>query len=96
MPSTVAPKFQVIRIGEVGIASNPCEMYAETGLKIKEQSPLPVTLNLQLANGYNGYLPPPEQHVLGGYTTWPAISSYLELEASEKIRTHLLRMLAQV
>lgn len=95
-PPTVAPKFQVIRIGEVGIASNPCEMYAETGLEIKEQSPLPVTLNIQLANDYNGYLPPPEQHALGGYTTWPAISSYLELEASEKIREHLLKMLAQV
>ena len=49
--------------------------------------------NIQLANGYNGYLPTPEQHALGGYTTWPAISSYLELDASSKIRDHLLNLL---
>jgi len=90
---TVSPKFQVIRIGEAGIASNPCEMYAETGLEIIEQSPLPVTFNIQLANDYSGYLPTPEQHALGGYTTWPAISSYLEVEASNKIREHLVGML---
>ena len=95
-PPTVQPKFQVIRIGDVGIASNPCEMYAETGLEIKEQSPLSLTFNIQLANGYSGYLPTPEQHALGGYTTWPAISSFLEVQASSKIREHLLTMLRQV
>ncbi len=29
----------------------------------------------ELANGYNGYLPTPEQHALGGYETWRAKSS---------------------
>lgn len=94
-PPTVAPKFQAIRIGDLGIASNPNEMYAETGLEIKEQSSLATTFNIQLANGYHGYLPPPEQHALGGYSTWPAISSYLEVDASNKIRDHLLRLLKE-
>ena len=71
-------------------------MYAETGLEIKEQSPLEPTFNIQLANGYHGYLPTPEQHALGGYSTWPAISSYLEVDASGKIRDHLLRLLGEV
>jgi hypothetical protein len=94
-PLTVSPKFQAIRIGDLGIAANPNEMYAETGLEIKEQSPLRPTFNIQLANGYHGYLPTPEQHALGGYTTWPAVSSYLEIDASNKIRDHLLRLLGE-
>ena len=94
-PPTVSPKFQAIRIGELGIASNPNEMYAETGLEIRETSPLKATFNIQLANGYNGYLPTPGQHALGGYTTWPAVSSYLEIDASSKIRDHLLGLLKQ-
>ncbi|MGI6416296.1 MAG: hypothetical protein ACOX1P_11555 [Thermoguttaceae bacterium] len=94
-PPTVSPKFQAIRIGDLGIASNPNEMFAETGLEIKEQSPLQAAFNIQLANGYNGYLPTPEQHALGGYTTWPAVSSYLEIDASSKIRDHLLRLLGK-
>jgi len=94
-PPTVRPKFQAVQIGNLGIASNPCEMYAETGLEIKQGSPLEVTFNIQLANGYNGYLPTPEQHELGGYSTWPAISSYLEVDASSKIRDHALKLLKE-
>lgn len=26
-------------------------------------------MNIELANGAEGYIPPPEQHKLGGYTT---------------------------
>ena len=57
---------QAIRIGNVGIVALPTETYASTGLRIKEQSPFPVTFTIDLANGYDGYLPPPEQHKLGG------------------------------
>ena len=30
---------------------------------------------IELANGGDGYIPPPEQHLLGGYNTWPARSA---------------------
>ena len=46
--------------------------------------------------GSNGYLPTPPQHDLGGYETWRAKSSYLEVEASEKIVPVLLKLLAKV
>ena len=49
-----------------------------------------------MANGYGGYLPPPEQHELGGYETWPARSSLLEVQAEPKIRAEVLRLLAKV
>ncbi|MCB1079015.1 MAG: hypothetical protein KDM64_14430, partial [Verrucomicrobiae bacterium] len=49
-------KLQAIRIGDLGIATLPNEVYALTGLKLKRQSPLPLTMNIELANGAEGYI----------------------------------------
>jgi hypothetical protein len=95
-PATVKVKLQAIRIGDLGIVSSPCETFVETGLAIKKQSPLRPTFTIELANGYNGYLPTPEQHALGGYETWRAKSSYLAADAEPKVRRTLLRLLEQV
>ncbi len=95
-PSQVKAKLQAIRIGELGIASSPCETFTAIGLEIKKKSPLKPTFTIELANGYNGYLPTPEQHKLGGYETWRARSSYLEVEASVKITASLLELLNEV
>jgi hypothetical protein len=84
-PDTVPVTVQALRIGDVGIAAIPCEVFTEIGLEIKKSSPLKNTFTISLANGYNGYLPTPAQHALGGYETWRARSSYLEVNASEKI-----------
>ena len=43
--------LQAVRIGELGITAIPCEVYGITGLKLKRQSPLALTFNLELANG---------------------------------------------
>ena len=93
---TVTVPIQAIRIGELGITTLPNEVYAITGLKLKAQSPLPLTFNLSLANGASGYIPPPEQHALGGYTTWPARTAGLEKEAEPKIVAALLELLEEV
>jgi len=95
-PQTVAMPLQAIRIGSLGIASIPCEVFAETGLAIKQQSPLDATFTIEIANGYGGYLPTPEQHALGGYETWPARSSFLEVDAETKIRAEAIRLLQMV
>jgi len=87
---------QAIRIGELGIATSPCETFVETGLAIKEKSPLKPTFVIELANDYCGYLPTAEHHKLGGYETWRARSSYLEVAAEEKLRTKLLELLGEV
>src|SRR5690606_31749688 len=36
-PAEVKVLLQAIRIGDLGIASSPCETFVETGLAIKEQ-----------------------------------------------------------
>ena len=94
-PEKVPVLLQAIRVGELGIAAVPCEVFAETGLAVKAESPLRPTFTIELANGYNGYLPTPEQHQLGGYETWPARSAYLEVQAEAKIRRAVLELLKQ-
>ena len=84
---------KAFRIGDAAIAAIPCEVFAETGLEIKKKSPHRFTFAIELANGYGGYLPSREQHELGGYETWPARSSFLEIDAESKIRTEALRLL---
>jgi hypothetical protein len=74
----------------------PNEVFALTGLKLKAQSPLQPTFNISLANGAEGYIPPPEQHRLGGYTTWPARTAGLEVEAEPRIVEAVLRLLEEV
>ena len=95
-PATVKVKLQAIRIGGLGIVSSPCETFVETGLAIKKLSPLKPTFTIELANGYNGYLPTPDQHALGGYETWRAKSSYLAVDAEPQVRQTLLKLLAEV
>ena len=71
-------------------------MFALTGLKIKAQSPLATTFTVELANGAEGYIPPAEQHALGGYTTWPARTAGLEVGAEAKITDAVLELLETV
>lgn len=95
-PDTVPLMLQALRVGDLGIAAIPCEVFTQIGLDIKARSPLKPTFTVSLANGYNGYLPTPAQHTLGGYETWRARSSYLEVEASDKITPVVLRLLDRV
>ncbi len=84
-PDTVEIELQLIRVGELAIVAIPCEVFTEIGLEIKKLSPFTPTCVVSLANGYNGYLPTPAQHTLGGYETWRARSSYLGEKSSEEI-----------
>jgi neutral ceramidase len=94
-PTKVKVILQAIRIGEVAIVANPCETFVEIGLEIKQKSPLKRTFTIELANGYNGYLPTPEHHALGGYETWRARSSYLAVDASRAIMAAWLELLKE-
>lgn len=89
-------KLQAIRIGDLGITAIPDEVYGITGWKLKARSPLATTFNIELANGAEGYIPPPEQHALGGYTTWPARTAGLEVQAEPKIVAALTELLEKV
>jgi len=87
--------IQAFRIGDLGIASIPFEVFTETGLDIKARSPFKDTFTIELANGSNGYLPTPRQLDFGGYETWLG-TNRVEREASEKITAKVLELFQQV
>lgn len=92
-PKQVPLILQAFRLGDLAITAMPCEVFVEIGLEIKEKSPFKPTFTTSLANGYNGYLPTPEHHKLGGYETWRARSSYLEVDASNKVTETVFELL---
>jgi hypothetical protein len=87
--------LQAFRIGDLCVAAIPFETFAETGLEIKEKSPFSQTFTVELANGWNGYLPTPGQHKLGGYETWLSINR-VEVDASDKIVATLLELFEKI
>lgn len=95
-PDHVSLMLQTIRIGNLAIAAIPNEVFAETGLAIKSASPFQHTFTIELANGYSGYLPTAEQHQWGGYETWPARSSFLEVQAEDQIRATIIKLLNEL
>ena len=95
-PDTVPVRLQSVRIGELCINTTPCETFVEIGLELKALSPFPITFLIELANGYNGYLPTPQQHEWGGYETWRAKSSYLEVDASTRVVAAFEEMMAEL
>jgi hypothetical protein len=82
-PPQVSAPLQVLKIGELRVSAIPAEVFVEIGLGLKQRHPQ--TFTVSLANAYHGYLPTPEHHRLGGYETWRARSSCLEMDASTKI-----------
>lgn len=94
-PDEVQIPLQTLRIGDLGIAAIPFEVFAEIGLEIKDRSPFKQSFTIELANGSYGYLPTPEQHELGGYETWLG-TNRVEFEASRKIVQTLLPMFEQM
>jgi hypothetical protein len=91
-PDTVSVPLQALRLGDLGIAAIPFEVFTETGLAIKKSSPFPATFTIELANGSYGYLPTPRHHALGGYETWLG-TNRVEVEASDRIERVVLELL---
>jgi len=92
-PDQVELILQALRIGDLAIAAIPCEVFVEIGLELRAKSPFESTFTISLANGYNGYLPTVAHHCRGGYETWPARSSYLEVDAAPKITAKIADLL---
>ncbi|MBX6311920.1 MAG: neutral/alkaline non-lysosomal ceramidase N-terminal domain-containing protein [Isosphaeraceae bacterium] len=90
-PDEVSVILQAFRIGDLGIAAIPFEVFTESGLEIKRRSPFRPTFTIELANGSYGYLPTPRHHALGGYETWLG-TNRVEVEASEKIVKNIVEM----
>ena len=74
-----------LRIGDLGIATNPCELFCQFGLDIKRRSPAPITMVAQLADGFSGYCPTMAALMGGGYSADPTYWARLEPAAGDRI-----------
>ncbi|MDY0170439.1 MAG: neutral/alkaline non-lysosomal ceramidase N-terminal domain-containing protein [Thermoguttaceae bacterium] len=92
---TLSVPVQAIRIGDLAVCALPFEVLVEIGLDLKQRSPFPRTMVLGVTNGYNGYLPPPNQHKLGGYETWMG-TCRVEVDSSVILTDNLLEMLGEL
>jgi neutral ceramidase len=87
-------EVQVIALGDqVAFASFPGEMFVEFGLALKEDSPFPVTIAVELANGGLGYIPNRQAYPQGAYEV---VSSRLLPGAGEMLMDSALDQLDRV
>jgi neutral ceramidase len=95
-PDISYSKLQAFRIGHLIIGALGGEFFAETGRWLKENSKGFNYFTITLANSYDGYVAPAHEIEKGGYETWRARSSYLEVGAEGKIKNELLRLVQVV
>ena len=64
---TISTRIQAICVGDVALVTVPCELFYELGLDIKQKSPFPRTVVIELANDSIGYVPRRADYDNGGY-----------------------------
>lgn len=96
-PSDTLP-VHALRIGDVALVTQPCELYCQFGLDIKRRSPAPITAVVGLTDGYCGYCPTIYGILGGGYSgqaiSWTRLepnAGYLIVESAGRILNSLWR-----
>lgn len=57
-----------VRIGDLGLGTNPCELYGQFMMDIRRRSPAPLTMFADVTDGYSGYCPTMSALITGGYS----------------------------
>jgi neutral ceramidase len=92
-PDFINHPLQAFRIGQGIIGSISGEIFAETGLRIKAESPTSKYFTICLANGNAGYIPPSHEIDRGGYETWRCRYSGLQTDAENLLRRRFIQLL---
>lgn len=77
--------LHALRVGDLAIVTNPCELYCQFGLDIKRRSPAAMTMVAQLTDGFSGYCPTIPALMGGGYSGAAIHWARLEPYAGYKI-----------
>ena len=87
-------RITVIAQDNWAMVTLPCELFVEWSLAIYEKSPFEHTTVVELANGWNGYVPTTKafEHQ-GGYETKELTSTMLVPQAGDMILETVLNML---
>ena len=94
-PFDIVP-VHAVRIGDLAIATNPCELFCQFGLDIKRRSPAKITAVSQLTNGSMTYCPTIPAIMGGGYSGETVLWCRLEPYAGYKIVETTARLLFQM
>ncbi len=81
----IAAEVQALRLGDVGIATFPGELFCGLGLRLRERSLAPLTVIAACANGSLGYLHPREAWEHGGYEVGMGAWCRVAAGGSEKL-----------
>ena len=68
----------IIRLGDVAFVGFPYELFSEIGMRIAQESNVPLTLSLCLANGTEGYFVTEDQICRGGYEVDSFKTAYVQ------------------
>ena len=83
-PFDILP-VHAVRIGDLAMVTQPCELYCQFGLDIKRRSPVKNTIVVGLTDGFGGYCPTIYGVLGGGYSGAPIAWTRLEPYAGYKI-----------
>jgi hypothetical protein len=87
-------EVQVIALGDqIAFVGFPGEMFTEFGLTLKQDSPFPITITAELANGALGYIPNQEAYPQGAYEV---MSTRLNPGAGELLMNSALSQLLTI
>jgi hypothetical protein len=87
-------EVQVITVGkELAFVSLPGEVFVELGQSIKQASPFPYTMIVELANGSIGYIPNKSAYPESNYEVW---SARCAAGAGEMLVTSAVKMLSEL
>jgi len=90
----IAAEMTAIRFGGAAIVTAPGEIFCETGMDVKRQSPVGHTCFVGYTNGTIGYVPTPESYPEGGYEVTHGCR--VNPEAAGIIRDTALQLLERV
>jgi hypothetical protein len=91
---TTSVPIQTMRIGEVGLAAFPAEIFVRIGLEVKYWSQAPRTFVVELANDrVSTYVPDTDHADRGAYGQRPILSRWLQSDAGRHMADAAIDML---
>lgn len=92
-PATGTIELNTCSFGGVGFVAAPNEMFSNTGMYLKENSPFNFTIISSITNGYNNYFPTKEAFEYGCYESFTA---RFAIGVAEDTAAELVSMLKEV
>lgn len=85
--------IHAVRIGDLALVTQPCELFCQYGLDIRRRSPAKATAVFSITDGCGGYCPTPGAIMGGGYSGQPIYWTRLAITAGDSIVDEASRLL---